>query len=238
MTVRSAGRTPTRDDGGWAGRSRRGARRALGRDWRVAYAFVAPLVALLFGLIGYPLVKAVRLSLYNSFGRSAPQFVGLENYVRVWQNSTYRDMLAITAKFLAFSLGGQGLLGLAVALLLHRLPPRRRGLPTALLLLPWVVPDVVAAMAWKGFYDPINGVLNHLLADAGIGPRYIVWLSPTLALPAVSVVNVWKGFPFFAILLLAGLQAIDPRCTTRRRSMGPGAGSASATSRCPVCAMS
>ena len=97
MTVRSAWRTPVSPEEGWAGRSRRLTRRALGRDWRVAYLFVAPLLALLFGLIGYPLVKALHLSLYATIGRSSPRFVGLENYILVWQNASYRDMLAITA---------------------------------------------------------------------------------------------------------------------------------------------
>lgn len=211
MTVRPARRTPmARGDEGRAGRSRRLARRALGRDWRVAYLFVAPLLALLFGLIGYPLAKALRLSLYATIGRASPRFVGLENYILVWQNPSYRDMLAITAKFVGFSLAGQATLGMVAALLLHHTAPRWRGLWTGLLLLPWVVPDVVAAMTWRGLYDPINGVLNRLLGGLGIWPAYFVWLDRATALPAVSVVNIWKGFPFFTILLLAGLQAIDP----------------------------
>src|SRR5262245_30666853 len=142
MDVGSARRTPTtRGDEGRAGRPRRLARRALGRDWRIAYLFMAPLLALLFGLIGYPLVNALRLSLYATIGARPPVFVGLENYVRVWQNSSYRDMLAVTAKFVGFSLAGQFALGMGAALLLHGTAPRWRSLWIGLLLFPWVVPD-------------------------------------------------------------------------------------------------
>ncbi len=207
MTVRPARRASSIGDRkSWASRSRR----LLGRDWPIAYRFVAPLLLLLFGLIGYPLLRAIRLSLYSAPGRSTPQFVGLENYLRVWQDPAYRDMLALTAKFIGLSLVGQCALGLASALLLGRLSPRWRGLCTGLLLLPWIVPDVVAALTWRGFYDPINGLLNRLLGELGLVGTTFVWLGPATALAAVSVVNVWKGFPFFAILLLAGLQAIDP----------------------------
>src|SRR3954447_407166 len=120
MTVRSARRTPgSREGEGRAWRSRRLTRRVLGRDWRIAYLFVAPLLVMLFGLIGYPLAKALHLSLYATIGRSPPRLVGLENYLLVWQSASYRDMLAITSKFVGFSLVGQAMLGMITALLLH-----------------------------------------------------------------------------------------------------------------------
>ncbi len=212
MTVRPARRMqgPQRDASG-TGQPRWRARRVLGRDWAIAYRFVAPLVLLLFGLIGYPLIMATRLSFTDAVGRRMRGFVGLENYARLWQTPDYREMLLLTAKFVTISLAGQCLLGLVTALLLGRATPRRRGLLTGLVILPWVVPDVVAALTWRGIYDPINGALNQGLLALGLStPAHpIVWLDRATALSAVSLVNIWKGAPYFAILLLAGLQAID-----------------------------
>ncbi len=212
MTARPARRVQrSRRGAGWAARPRRLARRALGRDWAIAWVFMAPLVILLFGLIGYPLGAAVRVSLRDAVGRATRGYVGLENYARLWQGDAYREMLLLTAKFVAFSLAGQCLLGLLTALLLGRAVPRWRGLLTGLILLPWVVPDVVAAVTWRGLYDPINGALTQILLGLGLitPARPVIWLDRATALPAVSLVNIWKGAPFFAILLLAGLQAID-----------------------------
>lgn len=193
------------------GRGRWRARELLGRDWAVAHRFVAPLVVLLFGLIGYPLLAAIRLSFTDAVGRQTRGFVGLENYGRLWQSPDYREMLLLTARFVALSLAGQALLGLLTALLLARAAPRWRGVLTGLLILPWVVPDVVAALTWRGLFDPINGPLNGGLLALGLGTptRPFVWLDRATALHAISLVNIWKGAPFFAILLLAGLQAID-----------------------------
>jgi multiple sugar transport system permease protein len=77
-------------------------------------------------------------------------------------------------------------------------------------LLPWIVPEVVTALAWRGILDPVFGGLNGMLLAVGVIDKGIPWLgTPQLALPAVTAVNVWKGIPFFTITLLAGMRAID-----------------------------
>jgi multiple sugar transport system permease protein len=76
--------------------------------------------------------------------------------------------------------------------------------------LPWIVPEVVTALAWRSIYDPIFGGLNPIMMQLGLIDRQVAWLAePGLALPSVIAVNVWKGIPFYTILLLAGLKAID-----------------------------
>jgi multiple sugar transport system permease protein len=196
---------------GVGGRAWRASRRLLGRDWPVAYLFAAPLLILLFGLIGYPLLSAVRLSFLDSVGRGERGFVGFDNYVRVWNNSTYRTMLVVTARFAALSLIGQATLGMIAALLIQRVAHSWRGLVTGLLLLPWVLPEVVTALTWRWFFNPILGPLNKGLFALGLSDPAdpIVWFDPDLALYSVSFVNIWRGTPFFALILLAGLQAID-----------------------------
>jgi multiple sugar transport system permease protein len=81
---------------------------------------------------------------------------------------------------------------------------------TALVLLPWIVPEVVTALAWRGIFDPVFGGLNGMLLFFGFIDKGIPWLgTPELALPSVTAVNIWKGIPFFTITLLAGMKAID-----------------------------
>jgi multiple sugar transport system permease protein len=189
---------------------RKQSKRVLGRDWPVAYLFVAPLVLLLFGLIAYPLVRALLLSFYNVTGVTNRGFVGLQNYERLWSNHQFVDSVLITVKFATASVFFKFWIGLVAALLLHRHGLRFRSLFTGLILLPWIIPDIVAALTWRGIYDPLFGGLNVLLLRLGIIDQGIAWLGNyDLALPAVIAVNVWKGVPFFTIVLLAGLKALD-----------------------------
>ena len=98
---------------------------------------------------------------------------------------------------------------MAIALLLNSRLPFRNVL-TGIMLLPWIVPEVVTAMAWRSIYDPLFGGLNPILLALGVIDHPRGWLSePALAMPAVVSVNIWKGIPFYTILLLAGLKAID-----------------------------
>jgi multiple sugar transport system permease protein len=100
------------------------------------------------------------------------------------------------------------ILGLAVAMVLNTALPAKL-LFRLIALLPWVVPDVVAGIIWKWMYDPIYGALNDFLLKIGIVNTPVEWLSnPKLALFSVILVNLWRGFPFVMLILLAGLQAI------------------------------
>lgn len=188
----------------------RRSRRILGRDWPVGFLFVAPTVILLFGLIGYPLFDALRLSFYNVTGITNRGFVGFDNYERLWSDRQFRESVWITVQFAVISVFFKFWIGLSAALILNREGLRLRSILTGLVLLPWIIPEVVAALTWRGLYDPIFGGLNVLLIQLGIIDTGISWLGNfDLALPAVITVNVWKGIPFFTILLLAGLKAID-----------------------------
>ena len=185
-------------------------KRILGRDWPVGLLFVAPTVILLFGLIGYPLFDALRLSFYNVTGVTNRGWVGLGNYERLWSDERFRDSVWNTVQFAGISVFVKFWLGLAAATLLNRTGLRFSSVLTGLVLLPWIIPEVVAALTWRGLYDPIFGGLNVLLKELGIIETGIVWLGDyNLALPSVIAVNIWKGIPFFTIIFLAGLKAID-----------------------------
>ncbi|HET8630303.1 MAG TPA: ABC transporter permease subunit [Thermomicrobiales bacterium] len=183
-------------------------KRFLGRDWPVAYLFVGPLVLLLFGLIGYPLVYALWMSTHNVINITDRGFVGLEMYQRLWTDDQFIGSVRITVQFAVISVFFKFWVGLGAALLLNR-KARFRSLFTGLILLPWIIPEVVAALTWRGLYDPTFGGLNMLLESLGIINKGIAWIGDyKLALPAVIAVNIWKGIPFFTIILLAGLKSI------------------------------
>jgi multiple sugar transport system permease protein len=188
----------------------RHSRRVLGRDWPVAYLFVLPTVLLLFGLIGYPLVRAVILSFYNVTGITNRGWYGLTNYQRLWTDARFRASVVTTFEFATISVFFKFWIGIGAAHLLSYKRLHFRSILTGLVLLPWIIPEVVAAMTWQGLYDPIFGGLNTVLLKLGIIDVGISWLGDyNLALPSVIAVNVWKGVPFFTVIFLAGMKAID-----------------------------
>jgi multiple sugar transport system permease protein len=191
--------------------------RRLGRDWRLATLFLAPTALLVGGLVLVPIIQSVITSTTERHGQHNV-FVGLDNYLALAGDEQFRTGVLNSFVFTAYAEVFKVVLGLSAALLLHH---RRRGraLLAGLLLLPWVVPTVVTAFSWRSLLDPIFGSVNMLLTNSGIGPllasTHLVdswpagWLSdPSLAMPSVILVNVWKGIPFFTVTFLAGLKAI------------------------------
>lgn len=182
----------------------------LGRDWKVALPFILPLVIIMAGLILWPFINAIMISMTTrSFITRSDEYVGLANYARLLQDSDFGGAIRNTVLFTAASVAVKFVVGMGIALLLHSQIPLR-GFLTGLMLLPWIVPEVVTALTWRSIYDPIFGGLNPILSSLGIIDRPVAWLAePGLAMPSVILVNVWKGIPFYVILLLAGLKAID-----------------------------
>ncbi|WP_127504189.1 ABC transporter permease subunit [Actinoplanes solisilvae] len=191
--------------------------RRLGRDWRLATLFLAPTAILVGALVLVPIVRSMVTSTTERHG-SESVFVGLDNYLALIGDDQFRTGVVNSFVFTAWAEVFKVVLGLAAALLLHH---RRRGraVLTGLLLVPWVVPTVVTAFSWRSLLDPIFGSVNNLLTISGIGPLLASlnlvdawpagWLSdPSLAMPSVILVNVWKGVPFFTVCFLAGLKAI------------------------------
>ncbi|MEU8244148.1 ABC transporter permease subunit [Actinoplanes missouriensis] len=193
------------------------AERRLGRDWRLAALFLTPTAVLVGALVLVPIIQSFVTSTTERHGAESV-FVGLDNYRALAGDAQFRTGVVNSFVFTAYAEVFKVVLGLAAALLLHRVR-RGRALLTGLLLVPWVVPTVVTAFSWRALLDPIFGSVNTLLTASGIGPLlaslHLVdswpagWLSdPALAMPSVILVNVWKGVPFFTVCFLAGLKAI------------------------------
>ena len=179
------------------------------RRWRnvFPYAFLAPTVVLLLALTVYPLFYIVRISLYR-LTPGGEVFVGMENFLRLFQDAFFHQALWHTLVFAAVALALELGLGLVLALLLDS-RIRARGLWRSLFLLPMILPPVVAGVIWRLIYNPNFGVLNGLLQALGIDTTQLTWLAdPSVALLSVIFVDVWEWTPFVFLILLAGLQAI------------------------------
>lgn len=176
---------------------------------------LAPALILLTFTILYPLLRGIYLSFhaYSLVNLGAgTRLVGLHNFKILLSNSAYRDVWITTILFVAGSVGGQFVVGFLTALVLNQ-DLKQRNLLRGLLLMPWVVPTVVASLLWKWIYNQQYGIFNYVLHALGVIPGFKAWIgNPDLALFSVTLANIWKGFPFHMIVLLAALQTI-PRDT-------------------------
>jgi multiple sugar transport system permease protein len=186
------------------------ATRLLEDERWLAIALLLPTVVLLGLFIAYPFVQGVLLAITDTKVGVPGHFVGVENFIALLQDSIFRtavwNTFVYTAVASVFKLG----LGLWLALLLNR-NFRGKAFTRAFILLPFIIPTVLSTFAWKWMFDPTFSVINWTLFQLGLIHGRINWLGePGLALISVIIVNVWRGVPFFAISLLAGLQTINP----------------------------
>jgi ABC-type sugar transport system permease subunit len=158
-------------------------------------------------LVLYPLLFNSWTSLHvNRFSERDGDWAGLQAYENLFQFGHLGDTLWTTVIWTLSSIAGQGLLGFVLALALDR-PGRFIGLARTLLMAPWVMPGIVIAAVWVAIYNPLNGVANMALGWFGIGPVDFLG-NPDTALPSLIMVNIWKGMPFWMLMLSAGLKAI------------------------------
>ena len=176
----------------------------------IGYLFVAPIVVVLILLVAIPFAKAFELSLTDKMiGFPDPSFVGLDNYANLLQNPSYWKTLGNTVIFTLASVGLKLPIGMGVALLMNQ-NIKARSIMRGIVLLPYAMPALTAVLIFSWFYNDQFGVFNYILMQAGLISSPQAWLGmTTTALPAVIAVNVWKGFPFFVMTLLAGLQGIS-----------------------------
>src|SRR5712691_9554602 len=205
-SVARVGSLPSAARPGWFKTSTR----ILGRDWPIGWLFFLPTALLLFGLIGYPFVRALYLSFFNVVGVREGAFVGLQNYANLASDDFFRRAIVTTTAFTFSAEVFKFILGLSAALLLHNLP-RWGSVLGGLILLPYIIPEVVRALTWRVILDSLFGAGNYILVNVlHIMPKGLPWLGdPATALPSVILVNIWGGMPFFIILMVAGLKSID-----------------------------
>ena len=137
-------------------------------------------------------------------------FIGLDNFIEAAGDPRFRAALAHTAAFAAITVPVELALGLGLALVMHT-TTRGRGAVRLAALLPWAIPTVVAALVVRFMFDGQTGVVTTLARSIGvIGPAFDWLVHPLAAWVPIGIADIWKTTPFVAILLLAGLQTIDP----------------------------
>jgi multiple sugar transport system permease protein len=178
---------------------------------KLGYLLLAPAVLLIFLIIIYPLVLSLDISFQDvkiaRIGGARKAFT-TANYEKLFASAEFWRSCWVTAKLIVIVTSACFAIGIATALLVNE-RFKGRTLARLLVALPWAVPEVVAVVIWWWIFDSSFGLMNWLLVISGIADKPIAWFSsPIGAFTVVSVVMIWKGYPFVSIMLLAGLQAI------------------------------
>ena len=176
----------------------------------LGWLFVAPAIVLVVVLVLYPMVHGFQQSIESGgflFGEK-PGYVGLRNYKDVLNDPVSRDAMRHTLEYVVLAVALEMVLGIFVAVTLHRVF-RGRGFVLAVLILPWALPSVVSGVLWRRVFDPDNGLLNALLMQLHIISEPHVWLaSGRGAILWITLVHVWGVLPLVSLIFLAGLQSI------------------------------
>jgi multiple sugar transport system permease protein len=184
-------------------------RRVLGRDWLLSWLMVGPVVIIVTALLIYPFLDAFVLSFQERFIGQTGSWVGLSNYAALLNGS---DQLFFKAVGITFALTGAAIfgkliIGLTMAAVLNQDLPARN-IFRGIMFLPWAVPAVVTAYVWRFLFDT-TGPINGAIAEFGLLDDYLYFFNDAkLALPALVLVVIWSGTPFWTMNLLAGMASI------------------------------
>lgn len=188
---------------------RRGIVRLFGREAPLGYVLVLPLLLVMLGLLAYPIVSALLISLQDRMPGRPGRFIGLDNYAELlFRDRRFRTVAINSFVFTLASVAGKLVIGLGMAVLLNQ-HIKARSMFRGWLLLPWVAPTFVTALTWRWMFDGTSGIINYILMGIGLIKTPIAWLGTgATALGAVIATNIWRGFPFFGVSLLAAMQSI------------------------------
>lgn len=188
--------------------------RTTKRLWRkrlTPFGYLSPTIVLLLVLMAIPIVMVVVYSLMdNVITNQNPAFAGLENYGEVLSDGAFWKAARNTLVFTAVSVVVHIVLGMTFAMLLNTevLGAWTKAIFRVILVLPWLFTVAIIAVLWRMLLSP-NGVVNYILELTGLTGGQTEWLAdPSTALVAVTFINIWAGYPFYMISLLAGLQGI------------------------------
>lgn len=178
------------------------------------YLYILPTIILLLALLIIPIFMVIRYSFFdNVIIKKDSVFVGLSNYITVLTDNDFLTAIKNTMIFVCASVVVHLILGMLFAMLLNTayLSKKAKSVFRVIYVLPWMFTASVIAILWKLMLDP-NGIVNYILQIFHVpNTGHIAWLSSmTLALGVVTVINIWAGYPFYMISILAGLQGISP----------------------------
>lgn len=185
---------------------------------------IVPPIALLIALVGYPLVQTLYLSVMKStLIQPDPEFVGLGNFVKIFTSSKFWTVASNSIVWTLVVVLLQFVIGMAVAVILNR-KFVGRGVLRAAVVIPWVMPGVIAGVLWKLLYEPYLGPIAQMLGWVGVPAADAAFLANgSTALFAVIVVAVWKGFPLSAVMYTAAYQNVPDELREAARLDGANA---------------
>jgi multiple sugar transport system permease protein len=197
----------------------------LARERFFGFSLLTPCFLFVLVLAFYPIVYSFYLSMHRivlgmpSIGQP---FIGLENYLELMKDRVAIHAMVNTFIFVSVSTFFEIILGLVIALVIHR-QFRGRGLVRAAILVPWAIPTVVSSQMWRFIFNDSYGLMNFIVFGSDTA-RYAAWLAnPLSAFAAIVVADVWKTSSFAGLLILAGLQTIPDELYEAARIDGAGA---------------
>lgn len=182
---------------------------ALENEALLGYILLIPMLVIVIGLIGYPFMLSLYYSLTDKvLAQDQLNFVGFKNYIELVDDPIFRKTLVNTFNYSVTAVFFKVGLGMIMALTLKEVV-RMRKIVRAMFLLPWVAPSSLTVLAWVWMFDSQYSIVTWFLQQAGLVEGKIPWFGdPELAMFAVQVVNIWRGVPFFGMLILAGLVTV------------------------------
>lgn len=179
-------------------------------DTRLGWILVTPALLVILGMVGYPFLEAIRISFTDRMvGRGPGQWVGLANYEYIIGWPDFTQMVIRTVLITIAAVALKTLVGLILAAALNQ-DFRGRNILRGVFMLPWILPTYIIVLVWRWIFDGQTGLLNQILVSWGIlGENYPFLAKPGSAVALLIFVMVWKGYPFYALTFLAGMQTIS-----------------------------
>jgi len=186
----------------------RGGWRARGggpSDLKAALVFILPALIGFVVFYLYPAIRGFYLSMTNYNLLNVPKFVGLANYSRAFSDPLFWNSLKVTSYYVVINIIVQTVVAIGLAVMMDRLV--RRTLTKGIILLPYFIANVIVALVWFWMLDAQLGIVNKFLEAIGLSGQS--WFgNPTLAIPTIALINVWRHMGYTALLIYAGLQTI------------------------------
>ncbi|MEZ4675418.1 MAG: sugar ABC transporter permease [Caldilineaceae bacterium] len=175
----------------------------------LGWLLVTPALVIVLGMVGYPFLEAVRISFTDKMiGMGAGRWVGLSNYEYIIGWPAFGSMVMRTVAFTIAAVCIKTIVGLVLATAMNQEIPFRNVL-RGLFMLPWILPTYIIVLVWRWIFDGQTGVMNQILMGWGLIDTNVPWLArPGMAIALLIFVMVWKGYPFYALTFLAGMQTI------------------------------
>ncbi len=171
------------------------------------YLLVAPVIACIIALIVFPFFYAISISFTDKMVGTEGNFVGLENFGYLLRQSRFTETIRNTIVLVTSVQLLKLVFGMGIAVLLNQ-EVRGKNIWRGLILLPWAMPAFVAFITWKLLFAAQGGAINMILLGTGLTTTHVDFMSKELAMPSVIIASFWRGFPFWVISFLAGMQNI------------------------------